>query len=176
MNTCFPWKYGSVFLLTLALVGCYDYHHDDDDSQRDTSTDVVCSSDSVCDPTLSTCTSTLDETFTTFIDDYDYDFDRHTTITEDTVVTRTDDVDGTFNTLASVQTETFVVTTTEDEIVYDHDGEEHVTITTTTEQVRTTWTQDCPTCAVEVCTSSSDEPVETCTVAAAFPPVPQCES
>lgn len=58
MNTCFPWKYGSVFLLTLALVGCYDYHHDD----------------------------------------------------------------------------------------------------------------------VEVCTSSSDEPVETCPVVAAFPPVPQCES
>ena len=166
MHTFPVWKYASVFLLTLALVGCYDHH---DDSHRDTSTEVVCSSDSFCDPTSFTCTSTFDEIFTTFIDEYGHDFDRHTTITEDTVVTRIDDVDGT------LQTETFVVNTTEDELVYDDDDDEHVSITTTEEQVVTTWTQACPTCEVEVCTSNSDDPVETCSFIVTFPPFPQCE-
>lgn len=174
MNTSPVWKYASVFLLTFALVGCYDHHYDDDDSYRNTSTAGSCSSDSFCDPTSFTCTSTFDEMFTTFLDEYGHDFDRHTTITEDTVVTRIDNVDGILNVLASVQTETFVVTTTEDELVYD-DDDEHSSITTTEERVVTTWTQACPTCEVEVCTSSSAGPVETCSFIAAFPPFPQCE-
>ncbi len=174
MNPFSPWKYGSVFLLTFALVGCYGYH-DDDDSHRDTSTEVVCSSDGFCDQTSSTCTSTFDEIYTTFIDEYSPDFDRYTTITEDTVVTRIDDVDETLNLLASVQTETFVVTTTEDELIYDHNDDEHATITRTEEWVVTTWTRACPTCEVEVCTSSGDDPLQTCLFITAFPPFPQCE-
>jgi hypothetical protein len=176
MNTFTLWKYGSIFLLAFALVGCYHPHYDDDDTHRDTSTEVVCSSDSFCDPASLTCTSTFDEIFTTFIDEYGHDFDRYTTITEDTLLTRIDDVDETLNILASEQTESVIITTTEDEIFYDDDDDEHVTITTTEEQILTTWTQACPTCQVEVCTSSSGRPVLTCSFVATFPPFPQCES
>ncbi len=69
--------------------------------------------------------------------------------------------------------ETLTTTTTEEFIDFDIYGHETVSTTETTTVTITTWSLDCPTCPVVVCTSSGNDS-DVCTRATLFPAFPQC--
>lgn len=168
------WLCGLILLLC-ALTGCEevnDHHHR---PNREVRTALSCTDESICDFDALECNATFDEVFTTFIDEYGDDFDIHTTIEEQTLTRRHDDIDELATLEASFQTETLTTTTTEKFIDFDLYGHETVSITETTTVTVTTWSIDCPTCPVEVCTSSGNSG-EMCTRTAFFPEFPQCSA
>ena len=160
-----------VAILALALAGCYE---SESTSHRETDTEVTCSSDRVCDLNRLLCTSIFDELFTTFIDEYNIDFDLHTTITDDLEVRRTDAIDVFETVLASTQTEVLTTTTREEFISIDEFGHEDSSLTVVTTVTVTTWQQDCPTCFVEVC-SATNGGVERCVLETRLPAFPVCQ-
>ncbi len=169
MKTWIQW---SATILLFALAGCSS--SESTSSHRETATEVTCRSNRVCDFDTWLCTSTFDETITTFIDEYSEDFDQHTTITNHTDVIRTDDIDVFENVLASTQTEILTTITRDELISIDEFGQEDITVTENTTVTTTTWQQDCSTCLVEVC-SVADNGIEICLIEAWLPVFPACQ-
>ncbi|WP_089938533.1 hypothetical protein [Candidatus Entotheonella palauensis] len=169
MKTWLQW--GSAILI-LALAGCSS--SESTSNHRETDTAVTCRSDRVCDLDSLLCTSTFDEVITTFIDEYNEDFDQHITITDHTDVIRTDDINVFETVLASTQTEVLTTTTRDEFISIDEFGHEDITITEATTVTTTTWQQDCPACLVEVC-SATDGGVARCIIETRFPAFPVCQ-
>ena len=164
------WLSGCLALLLLALTGCEDVTS----SPRQVHTDVTCASEYVCDPDALVCTSSFDETFTTFIDEYSDNFDHHTTITDQTQTVRQDELDDALFVVASFQTERLTTTTTDEFISIDDYGNEEVTTSHTVTVTETTWQQDCPTCLLTVCTTH-ETGGDTCVLSSApFPAFPVC--
>ena len=163
-----------LILLLLVIAGCKEKQSD-----RDIRTEVSCSSESVCDQFNLECTSTFDETLTTYIDefgaDYGDDFERFVTLEDRTQTIRRDDIDDEFVILASFQEEHFTATTIEEEIWYDHFGDEDRTITEEQTVTLTSWAQDCPTCPVTVCISNAPEH-PFCFTQTDFPEFPVCDA
>jgi len=160
-------------MLALALAGC-DESESESAFHQETETEVVCRDDQDCDFINLVCTSTFDEVFTTFIDEYGEDFDLHTTITDHLEVIRTDDVDSFATPLASFQTEVLTTTTREEFVSIDPFGDEEISVTQVTTVTVTTWQQDCPACLVEVC-SATDGGVERCAIESRLPAFPVCQ-
>ncbi len=164
------WLCGLVLLLC-GITGCEEVS--DRHSNREVHTTLSCNDESICDVDTLECNSTFDEVFTTYIDDYGHDFDVHTTIEEQTQTRRHDDIDELATIEASFQSETLTTITTEAFVDFDIEGHETVSTTKTTTITVTTWSLDCPTCPVLVCTSD-DNHSEACTRTTFFPAFPQC--
>jgi hypothetical protein len=160
-------------VLALAQAGCSE-SESDSPFHRETETEVVCRDDRQCDFIDLVCTSTFDEVFTTFIDEYNDDYDLHTTITDRLEVIRTDDIDLFATPLASLQTEVLTTTTREEFVSIGPFGDEEISVTQVTTVTVTTWQQDCPTCFVEVC-SATDNELERCVIESRLPAFPVCQ-
>ncbi len=162
------WLFCCLALMLVALTGCEDVHSD-----RDVQTDVTCSSAQSCDLHGLTCTLTFDETYTTFIDEYGHDFDRHETLSDRTETVRHDEIDETALILASFQEEVLTSVTIDEYISIDPYGHESISSTETTIVTITTWEQDCPTCPIRLCTTYDRGP-RTCQVTPHWPEFPVC--
>ena len=164
------WLSGCLALMLLTLTGCEDVPS----SPRQVQTDVTCASEYVCDLDALVCTSSFDEIFTTFIDEYSDDFDHHVTMTDQTQTVRQDDLDDALLVVASFQTERLSTTTTDEFISIDDYGNEEVTTSYTVTVTVTTWQQDCPTCLITVCTTN-EIGGDTCVLSSApLPALPVC--
>jgi hypothetical protein len=163
------WLSSCPALLLLALTGCEEIP-----TSRQVQTDVTCSSAYMCDLDARVCTSSFDEIFTTFIDEYGDDFDHHITITDETQIVRQDDLDDALFVAASWQTERLTTTTTDVFISIDDYGHEELTTSHTVTVALTTWQQDCPTCLITVCTTN-ESGGRTCALShAPLPALPVC--
>lgn len=164
------WLLYSLGSLLIGLVGCNEVT-----SSRSVTTDVACHANRQCDLATSTCTSTSDETFTIYEDEYSDGFEHYITSTHHTVIVRYEDVDihNPAHVLATFQTETLISYIVNDYITIDPHWYEDLSRIATETITITTWQQDCPTCLTWMCTQNGTAR-ETCHIVATIPDLPVC--